>query len=90
MPNDAAVRMWREAFGEWVEADPVAGYLKKFKVPAHAIPANMGRAVDVYYSARKKDTPPEVPDFPSKRYKLSVLTVPQGKLSVLECAGAQY
>ncbi|POA16955.1 hypothetical protein C1886_24480 [Pseudomonas sp. FW300-N1A1] len=88
LPNDATVRMWWEGFGELVEADPVVGQPKKFKVPAQAIPANIDRIVEIYYSVRKKDTHPEIPDSQSQRYKLGVLKIPQIRLGTLVCEKA--
>lgn len=80
------VKLHWKGFGEPVEvAIPVVGNPRRFKVPAHAIPANMNRVVEVYYSVKQKDAPVDAPDSLSIPYLLKVLRIPQNKLGVMEC-----
>lgn len=88
IPNDATVRMWWQGFGELIEAELVPGESRKFKVPATAIPANLDRVVEIYYSVRKQGTPEGVPDSVSQYYKLSVLKVPQVRWPIMVCEKA--
>jgi hypothetical protein len=86
IPEGDAVTMHWKGFGAPVEVTiPVPGHSRRFNVPAHAIPANMDREVEIYYSVRQKDAPVDAPDTPSKSYFLKVLKIPQGKLGVIEC-----
>jgi hypothetical protein len=83
--GDSVTMHWK-GFGAPVEvANPVPGHSRKFNVPAHAIPANMNRVVEIYYSVRTKDAPVDAPASLSKPYFLKVLEIPQGKLGVIEC-----
>jgi hypothetical protein len=83
--EEMAIIEW-VGFGEAVEVVvPVTGQPKRFNVPAYAIPANMDRAVEIYYRIKRKDAPVGTPGTPSERYLLGVDKIPQNKLGTMNC-----
>lgn len=85
--GDTVTMHWK-GFGAPVEAVPVVGNPRKFKVPPEAIPANIDRIVEIYYSVKRKDAPVDAPDTPSISYFLRVLKIPQIKLGTIVCEKA--
>lgn len=82
------VKMYWKGFGALVEADPVENNPRKFKVPAHAIPANIDRIVEIYYSVKQQGAPVDLPASTSVIYQLRVIKIPQNRLGTLVCEKA--
>lgn len=70
--------------GYYTTAEPMAGYPLRFKIPSSAIPANMGKRLDVDYLVKL----PGRPVATSKVYDLRVISIPRSNFRTLQCAAA--
>ncbi|MNQ93783.1 hypothetical protein D3C85_1092650 [compost metagenome] len=55
-------------------ADPTVGNPRRFQIPKHVVPANLGKRVYVFYQV----TPSGEPAYPSKRFNLGIKDISQG------------
>lgn len=67
--------------GYFETTTPLAGNELDYRIPATAIPANMGENIDVYYTV----TRPGMPLVTSDIHRLSIEKIPIGRLSQLQC-----
>ncbi|MGN8276960.1 hypothetical protein [Pseudomonas sp. SMN5] len=74
--NDDQVQMHWEGYGNTGShiADPTAGNPRRFKIPPRAVPANMGKRLDVFY----KVTPPGEQPYTSGVFDLEIKDIERG------------
>lgn len=68
--------------GYYTTAEPMTGSPLRFDIPSSAVPANMGKRLDIDYQVKL----PGQPLATSKAYDLRVIPIPQSNFRTLKCA----
>lgn len=83
-PNDQVQVHWQGfgSSGDYIASEPDASNPRQFSIPAAAVPANMGKRLDVVYRV----TRPGQPQATSRPFDLRVVEVPRQRFHTLQCA----